>query len=83
MLATVVSVGGSLLADAILVAIGTRIFPITRGYVHFAFFDYARLTIIGVVIACAGWPIVTRVSLRSALDLSALRGSRVFGSFPS
>jgi hypothetical protein len=60
--ATVLSVGASLLADAALVAIGTRVFPSTVGYVHFQFHDYATLTIIGVVIACAAWPVVTRVS---------------------
>ncbi len=61
-LATIVSLVGSLAADAILVAIGTRIFPTTKGYVHFQFSDYAKLTIIGVIIACAAWPIVTRIS---------------------
>ena len=29
---------------------------------HFQFHDYARLTVIGVVIACAAWPIVARLS---------------------
>ena len=61
-LATVLALGGSLLADAALVAIGTTVFPSTHGYVHFNFGDYAKLTIIGVVIVCIGWPIVTRVS---------------------
>jgi hypothetical protein len=53
---------GSLLADRLLVLIGTAVFPATRGYPHFQFADYAKLTIIGVLIACAGWPVVTRVS---------------------
>jgi hypothetical protein len=60
--ATVVSMLGSLGADALLVALGTRIFPSTKGYSHFQFHDYAELTVIGVTIACAAWPIVTRVS---------------------
>jgi hypothetical protein len=30
--------------------------------VHFQFHDYARLTIVGVIIACVAWPIVTRIS---------------------
>ncbi|HUZ25574.1 MAG TPA: DUF6069 family protein [Streptosporangiaceae bacterium] len=60
--ATFVSVAGSLLADALLVVIGTAAFPSTRGYAHFQFFDYAKLTIVGVLIACAAWPVVTRVS---------------------
>lgn len=62
LLATGVSVVGSLVADAILVAIGTWIFPSTQGYPHFRFFDYGRLTVLGVLIACAAWPVVTRVS---------------------
>ncbi len=61
-IATVASVAGSLAADAILVVIGQAIFPSTKGYVHFQFSDYAKLTIIGVLIACAAWPIVTRIS---------------------
>jgi hypothetical protein len=73
-LATIMSLIGSLAADAAIVAIGTAVFPATKGYVHFVFSDYAKLTIVGVIIACAGWPIVTRVSsaprwvfLRSAI----------------
>ena len=61
-LATLVSLVGSLVADALLVAIGTAAFPATKGYVHFQFHDYAKLTIIGVIIACVAWPIVTRIS---------------------
>lgn len=60
--ATVVSVLGSLAVDAILVAIATAIFPSTKGYVHFQFSDYSKLTVIGVVIACVAWPIVTAIS---------------------
>jgi hypothetical protein len=61
-LATVVSLGGSLLADALLVMICTAVYPSTKGYVHFQFQDYAKLTIIGVIVACLAWPIVTRIS---------------------
>ena len=60
--ATVLSLALSLAADAALVAIGTRVFPSTKGYVHFQFHDYAKLTVIGVLIACAAWPVVTRLS---------------------
>lgn len=60
--ATVVSIVSALVADALLVAIGTAIFPSTKGYVHFQFGDYAKLTVIGVVIACVAWPIVTRIT---------------------
>jgi hypothetical protein len=61
-LATVLALTLSLAADAALVAIGTRLFPSTKGYVHFQFNDYAKLTIVGVLIACAGWPVVARIS---------------------
>ena len=61
-LATVVSLVGSLAVDAALVAIGTAVFPSTKGYGHFQFHDYAKLTTIGVIIACAAWPVVTRIS---------------------
>jgi len=61
-LATVLSLVLSLAADAALVAIGTGLFPSTKGYGHFQFHDYAKLTIIGVLIACAAWPVVTRLS---------------------
>jgi hypothetical protein len=61
-LAAVVSLVGSLALDAALVAIGEAVFPSTKGYVHFRFSDYSKLTIIGVIIACAAWPIVTRIT---------------------
>ena len=61
-LASVLSVAGSLAADAVLVVIGTALFPSTRGYAHFQFPDYAKLTVIGVVIACLAWPVVTRIT---------------------
>jgi hypothetical protein len=60
--ATIVSIAGSLAADALLVTIGQAVFPSTRGYPHFQFPDYSKLTVIGVVIACLAWPIVTRIS---------------------
>ncbi len=62
LVATILSVVLSLAADAALVAIGTSLFPSTKGYAHFQFHDYAKLTVIGVLIACAAWPIVARVS---------------------
>jgi hypothetical protein len=61
-LALLASITGSLAVDALLVALGEAIFPATKGYVHFRFSDYGKLTAIGVVIACVAWPIVTRVS---------------------
>jgi hypothetical protein len=61
-LATIASLAGSLAADALLVVIGQSVFPATRGYPHFQFPDYGKLTIIGVIIACVAWPIVTRMT---------------------
>lgn len=60
--ATLLSVGLSLAADAVLVIIGTSVFPSTKGYVHFRFGDYSKLTVIGVLVACVAWPVVTRVT---------------------
>jgi hypothetical protein len=62
LLATVVSIVGSLLADAILVVIAQAVFPSTKGYAHFQFADYSKLTVIGVIIACVAWPITTRIT---------------------
>jgi hypothetical protein len=60
--AIIASVVGSLVADAIVVAIGEVMFPGTKGYVHFRFSNYAKLTVIGVVIAGVAWPVVTWIS---------------------
>ncbi|HET9072458.1 MAG TPA: DUF6069 family protein [Acidimicrobiales bacterium] len=60
--ATIVALAGSLIVDAILVALGEALWPGLRGYVHFRFTDYAKLTVIGVLIACAAWPVTTRIT---------------------
>jgi hypothetical protein len=61
-LATVVSLVGSLVADALAVVVFQAVFPATRGYVHFQFADYSKLTVIGVIVACVAWPVTTRIS---------------------
>lgn len=61
-LATAAALACSLVADAVLVAAGKSLFPSTRGFSHFRFFDYATLTVIGVLVACVAWPLVTRLS---------------------
>ena len=61
-LAAVLSIAASIGASAALVSIGTHLFPSTRGYSHFRFFDYATLTLIGIVVATPVWPLVARVS---------------------
>lgn len=59
--ATVVAVALCLTVDWALAKAGAAIFPSTKGYEHFQFGDYATLTVLGVVAACVGWPIVTRL----------------------
>ena len=61
-MATLLAIAGSLAADAVLVTIGQAVFPSTKGYSHFQFPDYCKLTVIGVIIACVAWPVVTRVT---------------------
>jgi hypothetical protein len=60
--ATMASLAGSLAADALVVAVATRLFPSTRGYVHFRFSDYGELTVIGVLAACLSWPVTVRLT---------------------
>lgn len=60
-LATAASLVGSLLGDALVVVAFQALFPSTRGYPHFQFGDYARLTVVGVLVACAAWPVVVRL----------------------
>lgn len=60
--ATMASIVGSLLVDALFVAVGQAIFPSTKGYAHFGFSDYGKLTVIGVVVAGLAWPLVTRLT---------------------
>jgi predicted membrane channel-forming protein YqfA (hemolysin III family) len=44
--------------------VSQAIFPGIKGYPHFQFADYAKLTVIGVLIACAAWPVTTRITSR-------------------
>jgi hypothetical protein len=60
--ASLLAIVGSLIADAILVRVGTAVFPSIGGYGHLRFDDYAKLTVIGVMLGCAGWPVLTRIS---------------------
>ncbi len=60
--ALVLALVASLASDAILVAVGSTIFPSVRDFPHFQFSDYGKLTVIGVSIACLAWPVVTRFS---------------------
>ncbi len=60
-IATLIAIVGSLIADALLVAIGKAVFPSTKNYEHFHFSSYSKLTIIGVIFAGIGWPIIARI----------------------
>ena len=71
-LATAVALAGSLLADALLVAIAQAVFPASKGYEHFQFGDYGKLTVIGVLIACAAWPVTTRITSRPRSMFAAM-----------
>jgi Family of unknown function (DUF6069) len=78
-LAIALSVALCLLADRLLVLAGTAVFPSTKGYVHFQFSDYAKLTVIGIAVAGAGWPVVARLTseprwvyLRLAIAVTAV-----------
>jgi hypothetical protein len=61
-IATVASLVLCLLADWLLAKLAVAVFPADKGYVHFQFSDYAKLTTIGVIIAGIAWPIVARVT---------------------
>ena len=62
LLASVLALAGSLVVAVVLVTLGTTAFPATRNYGHFHFSDYGSLTVLGVVMACAAWMVVTRLS---------------------
>jgi hypothetical protein len=60
--ALLLALAGSLALDALLIALGTAAFPATKGYGHFHFSDYGLLTIVGVVMACAAWMVIARLT---------------------
>jgi hypothetical protein len=70
--AAVVAVGLCLAIDWLLVRAGTAAFPGVRDYVHFRFSDYSKLTVIGIVIASAAWPVVARLTSQPSWVLARL-----------
>jgi hypothetical protein len=52
----------SLAADAGLIRLGGVLFPAIQSYSHFHPFDYGTLTVLGVIAACASWPMAIRIS---------------------
>jgi Family of unknown function (DUF6069) len=61
-LATIAAIAGSLIADALLVAVGEHVLHVPATYQHFRLSDYGKLTVVGVIIACVAWPITTRIT---------------------
>lgn len=61
-LAIAVGVLFSVAVNFLIVHVAIGLFPTLADYEHFRFTDYARLTVVGALIACVGWPILTRVS---------------------
>jgi hypothetical protein len=57
-LATIAAVAVSLLACFGLASAAVLLFPQLSTYAHFQFGDYGKLTVLGVVAACIGWPVV-------------------------
>jgi hypothetical protein len=66
LIASAVAVLGSVAACTLLVILGEALFPATAGYEHFAFQDYTKLTVIGVLVACLAWPIAALLSSKAA-----------------
>jgi hypothetical protein len=63
--ATVVAVLVSLLACAVVAAATRALVPSVSGYEHLQVPDWAKLTVIGVVVACLGWPIAAVIWSRA------------------
>ncbi len=55
----------SLAACAAISRVAIAVDPTLASYDHLHFGDYARLEILGVLAACIGWQIVTRLSSRA------------------
>jgi len=81
LLAVVVAVAGSLLACWIIATLAQAVDPAIRGYDHFRFADYAKLTVIGVVGSCIAWPIVAWFSTHGRRILLVLAVLVTIASF--
>ncbi|MGN6743308.1 MAG: hypothetical protein ACTHJL_08430 [Amnibacterium sp.] len=79
--ALVVAVVGSLVACWLIATASIALLPSLRGYDHFRFADYAKLTVIGVVIASLAWPVVCWFSTRAARILAVLAVLVTIASF--
>lgn len=52
----------SVAVNMLIVHVAVGLDPALAGYQHFRLSDYGRLTVLGALIACGGWPVLTRVS---------------------
>lgn len=65
LIAAIVAAVGSVAACWAIAVATAAAFPSTAGYDHFAFGDYAKLTLAGVALAVVVWPIATLLSSRA------------------
>ncbi|GAA2750115.1 hypothetical protein GCM10009869_08590 [Amnibacterium kyonggiense] len=70
--ALVVAVLGSLAACAVVAAAAVALVPSLAGYDHLHVGDWAKLTVIGVVLACFGWPFAAAIWSRARLPFLVL-----------
>lgn len=61
-LGVVVGVLLSLGANWLIVRAAVTLLPSLAGFPHFQLSDYGRFTLLGSLIACVGWPVLTRLS---------------------
>lgn len=64
-LAAVVAVGFSLLASGAVAAVTKDVAPSIAGYEHLQVGDWAKLTVIGIVLASLGWPLACLIWSRA------------------
>ena len=65
LIAAVVAVGLSLLACAAVAAATIALVPALRSYGHLEVQDWAKLTVVGIVLASLGWPIAGLIWARA------------------
>jgi hypothetical protein len=63
-LATASALSGSLVADGVVVAVTEHLYPSLRHYAHFTPVAWVGLSVIGILGASAGWPVVAAFTRR-------------------
>ena len=61
-LGIVIGVLPSLAVNWLIVRTAITLFPDLATFPHYQLSDYGRLTVLGSLIACVGWPVLTRLS---------------------